>query len=56
VCVNESVRACVCVRGWVGGKERESVCVRRRGCACVCVCECEKVSVRVCVCGREKER
>ena len=28
VCVNESVRACVCVGGWVGKRERVCVCDR----------------------------
>ena len=37
VCVvNESVRACVCVGGWVGKRVRECVCDREgvRACAC----------------------
>ena len=35
MCVNESVRACVCVGGWVGKS--------------VGVCVCDREGVRVCV-------
>ena len=29
MCVNKSVRACVCVRGWIGKRERVCVCDRQ---------------------------
>ena len=35
MCVNQSVRVCVCVGGWVGKR--------------VCVCVCDGEGVRVCV-------
>ena len=49
MCVNESVRTCVCVGGWVGKRERECVCDKERrqsvgewsaagGIECVCSC------------------
>ena len=55
-CVNESVRACICVGGWVSERESVCVCATERVCVCVCVWEWAKVSVRVCVCERDEQR
>jgi len=37
LCVNESVRASVCMSGWVGKRERVCVCAIERVFVCVCV-------------------